>query len=293
MFGQNTQQVRERFFEATWGNRLKFKEEYNTEKKIVEALRLPESASEAEKKFLDFLKQRLFLLINNVLLLLDVEDSNVFHPRYSFHRSSTFQELPEDWKRHFNDIHDDYFFHRQENLWRKEGMKKLPMMKSASHMLVCAEDLGLIPACVPEVMDETSIIGLRVQRMPVSSRPQAYLPQHLVFLLRGETNHQLLVLLSRAISMSWFRIVLSLDGDRQSDSAEFADPAKYPYATVATLSSHDTSTFRGWYEDELSADAKARYVKVPKRKNESASPRSKLNRNKMTVDSALSRLFHF
>lgn len=46
-------------------------------------------------------------------------------------------------------------------------MKKLPMLKSASNMLVCAEDLGMIPACVPDVIEETSIIGLRVQRMPV------------------------------------------------------------------------------------------------------------------------------
>ncbi len=33
-------------------------------------------------------------------------------------------------------------------------------------MLCCGEDLGMIPACVPSVMDELEILSLKVQRMP-------------------------------------------------------------------------------------------------------------------------------
>ena len=33
-------------------------------------------------------------------------------------------------------------------------------------MLVCAEDLGMIPACVPAVMNELEILALEIQRMP-------------------------------------------------------------------------------------------------------------------------------
>jgi 4-alpha-glucanotransferase len=33
-------------------------------------------------------------------------------------------------------------------------------------MLACGEDLGMIPACVPEVMDAQKILSLEIQRMP-------------------------------------------------------------------------------------------------------------------------------
>jgi 4-alpha-glucanotransferase len=38
-------------------------------------------------------------------------------------------------------------------------------------MLVCGEDLGFVPACVPPVMHELGLIGLRIQRM--ASEPGA------------------------------------------------------------------------------------------------------------------------
>jgi len=40
------------------------------------------------------------------------------------------------------------------------------MIKSASEMLVCGEDLGMLPDCIFPVMSKLSILGLRVQRMP-------------------------------------------------------------------------------------------------------------------------------
>lgn len=36
-------------------------------------------------------------------------------------------------------------------------------------MLVCGEDLGLIPPCVPRVMSDLGVLGLRIQRMPSDS----------------------------------------------------------------------------------------------------------------------------
>ena len=33
-------------------------------------------------------------------------------------------------------------------------------------MLVCGEDLGMVPHCVPEVMDQLGILSLEIQRMP-------------------------------------------------------------------------------------------------------------------------------
>lgn len=45
----------------------------------------------------------------------------------------------------------DYYFNRQESLWRQNAMKTLPVLLNSSDMLACGEDLGLIPSCVHPV----------------------------------------------------------------------------------------------------------------------------------------------
>ena len=45
-------------------------------------------------------------------------------------------------------------------------MGKLPVLIGASRMLACGEDLGMIPACVPEVMARERILSLEIERMP-------------------------------------------------------------------------------------------------------------------------------
>ncbi len=45
-------------------------------------------------------------------------------------------------------------------------MKKLPKLVNATRMLVCAEDLGMVPDCVAWVMNELRILSLEIQSMP-------------------------------------------------------------------------------------------------------------------------------
>ena len=45
-------------------------------------------------------------------------------------------------------------------------MWKLPPLLEATNMLTCAEDLGMIPNCVPAVMSNLQILSLEIQRMP-------------------------------------------------------------------------------------------------------------------------------
>ena len=45
-------------------------------------------------------------------------------------------------------------------------MEKLPPLLNSTSMLTCAEDLGMIPACVPKVMNELKILSLEIERMP-------------------------------------------------------------------------------------------------------------------------------
>ena len=68
-------------------------------------------------------------------------------------------------------LYVDYFFVRQEALWCTSGMEKLPALQSATDMLICAEDLGLVPDCVPQVLDELGIVALKIQRSPKEHIP--------------------------------------------------------------------------------------------------------------------------
>jgi 4-alpha-glucanotransferase len=81
-------------------------------------------------------------------------------------------------------------------------MKILPPILKASDMLVCGEDLGMVPGCVPGVMNELGILSLEVLRMP------------------------------------------------KDPNIEFLRPSDAPYLSVTTTSTHDTSTLRGWWEED-------------------------------------------
>lgn len=63
-------------------------------------------------------------------------------------------------------IHDDFYYRRHNDFWRDCAMKRLPALMASSSMLTCGEDLGMIPACVPDVMSSQRILSLEIQRMP-------------------------------------------------------------------------------------------------------------------------------
>lgn len=52
----------------------------------------------------------------------------------------------------------------QESLWYANGKKLLSVLSQATDMTVCAEDLGAVPRCVPQVLSELRINSLRVER---------------------------------------------------------------------------------------------------------------------------------
>jgi 4-alpha-glucanotransferase len=92
-----------------------------------------------------------------------------FHPRCSLQATRSFQELDSDLKWRIDDLYVDYFYRRQEGFWEARGYEKLPVMRRASRMLLCGEDLGMVPDCVPGVLRELGILSLEIQRMPKAS----------------------------------------------------------------------------------------------------------------------------
>lgn len=142
-----------------------FKEDCNTEKKIIAKIKTsPENSLWLEKE--DSIRRGLFDLLQNIVLIRDPEDSTKFYPRFNLEDTSSFRDLDEHSKNVLRRLYYDYYFVRQENLWRQNALKTLPVLLNSSDMLACGEDLGLIPACVHPVMQELGLIGLRIQRMP-------------------------------------------------------------------------------------------------------------------------------
>lgn len=148
------------------------------------------------------LQNTLYDLISNVILFeAQGSDQQQFHFRIDMERTTSFRRLDSHTREQLKRLYIDYFFHKQEDIWATEAIHKLPALKKSTNMLICGEDLGMVPRCVPEIMRQTGILGLEIQRMP------------------------------------------------KQEGLEFSDPARAPYLSVITPSTHDMSTIRGWWEE--------------------------------------------
>ncbi len=100
------------------------------------------------------------------LFLVDHKRNDRWHPRIAVQYQERYQKLNEDEKNAFNHLYNDYFYRRNEQFWYQEAMKKLPRLTQSTRMLACAEDLGMLPDCVSNVMNELKILTLEIQFMP-------------------------------------------------------------------------------------------------------------------------------
>ena len=103
---------------------------------------------------------------NEGLFLVDHKRNDRWHPRIAVQYQEAYNVLNDGEKYCFNRLYNDYFYRRNNQFWYQEAMKKLPKLTQATRMLVCAEDLGMVPECVPWVMNELKILSLEIQSMP-------------------------------------------------------------------------------------------------------------------------------
>ncbi|MFN5135049.1 MAG: 4-alpha-glucanotransferase, partial [Chitinophagaceae bacterium] len=90
--------------------------------------------------------------------------------------TTSFKYLDGDTKAKLEDLFVNYFFRRQDEFWRKEAMDKLPFLKRSTNMLICGEDLGMVPDCVPGVMKQLGFLSLEIQRMPKDPKTKFFHP---------------------------------------------------------------------------------------------------------------------
>ncbi|KAK4481786.1 hypothetical protein RD792_012697 [Penstemon davidsonii] len=164
-FGASWTIIASNFLDESQKGQYEFKEDSNTEKKVASKLKsLCEKSMllESEEK----IRRNLFDLLQNIVLIRDPEDSKKFYPRFNIEDTSSFNDLDDHSKNVLKRLYYDYYFQRQETMWRQNALKTLPVLMNSSDMLACGEDLGMIPSCVHPVMQELGLLGLRIQRMP-------------------------------------------------------------------------------------------------------------------------------
>jgi 4-alpha-glucanotransferase len=161
-FGDRAYEVFEKYLKNNGWGHYKMKKEFDTQLKVNQHFLKDieeEDLSEENRKIRD----GLFDLIANVIFIQTGE--NQWHPRISMQQTNSYSEFDEHTKNQLNKIYVDYYYKRQDDFWYHKGMEKLPMIIEASDMLVCGEDLGMVPDCVPPVMDALNILSLEIQRM--------------------------------------------------------------------------------------------------------------------------------
>ncbi|MGL1902316.1 MAG: 4-alpha-glucanotransferase [Fibrobacterales bacterium] len=127
-----------------------------------------------------------------------------YYPFWYYYDAPVFTGLPDHEQKVLGDLinHNNGI---QEEIWEHFGRKLLGMMAQETDMLVCAEDLGVVPNCVGKVLQELGMLSLKIER--------------------------------------WAR-------DYHADGAPFINPSHYPRLSVCSPSCHDSSTLRGYWEEE-------------------------------------------
>ncbi|MDE5942002.1 MAG: 4-alpha-glucanotransferase [Muribaculaceae bacterium] len=195
-FGEYANEAKDRFLMDAGCGRLKLREEVATQRQIS---RYFESLPADEKN--SRLCNGLQGLVDQVLFIEDPYQKETYHPRIAAQYTYTYRSLNDYERWCFDRLYNDFFYRRHNSFWYDKAMWKLPAVTDATDMLTCAEDLGMIPDCVPAVMNALEILTLDIQRMPKDPR------------------------------------------------MEFGDPARYPYYSVCTTSTHDMGGIRQWWEE--------------------------------------------
>ena len=170
IFGSDAQWIKDTFLQTADGDTYTFRPEFDTQRKVKDWFKAhaDEIPGPADSDGLrsKTLCEGLYLLHSEVLFVPDLRRPEYFHPRVMLGQSFRFRDLPEALRHKLEALHDDFFYHRHNRFWKESALRKLPTLVASTGMLCCGEDLGMVPACVPEVMDALKILSLEIQRMP-------------------------------------------------------------------------------------------------------------------------------
>ncbi len=196
VFGYRADLVKTLYLRPRTDGRYDLKDEYASQRLIEKAFK-----GKTDEDSIS-LRDGLYSLASCVLFVPDRKFPELFHPRISAQMDFIYKSLPQHEQEAFTRLYNDYFYRRHNDFWYTEAMKKLPVLTQSTRMLVCAEDLGMVPDCVAWVMNNLKVLSLEIQTMP------------------------------------------------KSPALQFGHLWENPYRSVATISTHDMSPLRLWWDED-------------------------------------------
>jgi 4-alpha-glucanotransferase len=160
LFGDLADEVESSYLAQSSANHFVLKPFCDTQRKIEERF-----SGHTDERMLR-VRDGLLSIANEALFLRDPYDKGRFHPRISASQSYIYHELDESARYAFDRLYWDFFYHRHNDFWKQQAFKRLTPLINSTQMLVCGEDLGMIPESVPEVMNTLQILSLEIERMP-------------------------------------------------------------------------------------------------------------------------------
>ena len=174
-FGEAADYVKDHFLHDCHDGYFQLREQVLTQRRIDDYFR--------DHPHDDIIREGLMDCVSEVLFF-EVPGSHgtQFHPRMSMQTTHSYRDLDPEMRWRVEELYNDYFYRRQEDFWQAQGYAKLPAMRRASTMLLCGEDLGMVPACVLGVLKELGILSLEIQRMPKTHEIEFYHPQNAAYM---------------------------------------------------------------------------------------------------------------
>ena len=195
LFGIHAQYVRDNFLVRKAYGLYDLQPDYDTQRKV--AMQFAERRDESSL----WIRDGLMRLISDVLFVEDPHQAEMYHPRIGATTEPIFEALSGEEKDAFLRLYNNYFYQRHSFFWGQQALRRLPAVLKDCRMLVCAEDLGMLPDCVEPVLDQLRILTLEIQQMP------------------------------------------------KQQGFEFAHLDANPMRSVATISTHDMSPLRLWWQE--------------------------------------------
>ena len=178
-FGHEAEYIKHTYFEHYGMGKFRFRENVDTQQKVATVFATSDNMHDDERAWKTWVQQAMLELHAEVLLFeAPFSNREAFHPRIELYKTHSFQALNNHEKHELAALHNDYFYGKQEPLWRAEAEKRLPAVTTATDMLICGEDLGMVPQSVPDVMNKLQMLSLEIQRMPKGYGQEFGRPEH-------------------------------------------------------------------------------------------------------------------
>lgn len=161
LMGDDANEVKRIFLTAIENGGYVFRREFDTQRKVAAFF-----ASREHDEHNKLLCAKLLDLFDEVLFIEDSKERGKYHPRICAYSTAVYNTLNDYERWCFDRLYHDFYYVRHNEFWREKALSKLPPLIDATDMLVCGEDLGMIPGCVHPVMRDLKILSLEIERMP-------------------------------------------------------------------------------------------------------------------------------